>query len=153
MNSSNRLKVLLDTTYLLPIVGVDVEGVEEVLVLLRKFHREGKVEYYYTPFNLLEILGKLGRIKYDEERVALGLVSIGETFKLIHPTIEGYLKALKLRSKGYKDLIDLLLYTTSTSQKLLFLTRDYELLEFLKKQDEKIDHIVLEEDFIKTCKS
>ena len=72
-------------------------------------------------------------MKYDEKRVHLGLISIGETFELIYPTIEGYIKALKLRSKGYKDLIDLLLYTTSMSRRLLFLTRDYELLEFLRK--------------------
>ncbi len=149
INSSDKLKILLDTTYLLPIIGIDVERVKEVLILLKRLHNEGKAEYYYTPFNILEILGKLSRIKYDEKRVSLGLISIGETFELTYPTIEGYVKALKLRSKGYKDLIDLLLYTTSISRKLLFLTRDYELLEFLRKQGEEIGYIVFENDFIK----
>ena len=48
MSSSNKLKVLLDTTYLLPIVGIDVEGVKEVLVLLGKLRNEDKAIHLST---------------------------------------------------------------------------------------------------------
>ena len=150
MNSSrSKTKILLDTTYLLPIVGIDVENVETPLTILRNLYGLGEVVIYYTPFNILEILGKLSRISYKAERVKLGLRSIRESFKMIHPTIMGYMKALELRRKGFKDLIDLLLYTTSKTRKLEFLTRDEELIEFLRRVGEDVNNIVYEGEFIK----
>ena len=92
MKSSRTLKLLLDSTYLLPIVGVEVEGIKDALILLKKLRDEGKAEYYYTPFNLFEIIGKLSRLSYDPDRVAIGLAAIEEEFKLIQPTHQGYLK-------------------------------------------------------------
>jgi len=148
MISSEKLKIILDSTYLLPIIGVDVKNTNEVLLSLKKLRDEEKAEYYYTQFSLLEILGKLSRIKYDQERVAMGLTSIIEEFKPIHPTVEGYLKALTLRTKGYRDLIDLLLYATSSTTDTLFLTRDYDLVEFLKRNQEDIESILLEKEFL-----
>jgi len=52
---------------------VDVEGVESVLRVLERGYRLGRFELYYTPFNLLEIIGKIARLDYDAERVRLGL--------------------------------------------------------------------------------
>jgi len=49
MKSSPKPKILLDSTYLLPIVGVEVEGTDDVLKALAKIWREGKAEFYYTP--------------------------------------------------------------------------------------------------------
>ncbi len=52
MNSSRtRIRVLLDMTYLLPVVGVD--GVEELLVVLEKMYKSGEITIYYTPFSIL----------------------------------------------------------------------------------------------------
>ena len=107
MKSSRTLKLLLDSTYLLPIVGVEVKDIENTLILLKKLRDKEEAEYYYTPFNLFEIVGKLSRLNYDINRVAIGLTAIEEEFKLIQPTHQGYLKALTLRAKGYRDLIDL----------------------------------------------
>ncbi len=54
MNSSRtRIRVLLDTTYLLRVVGVGVEGVEELLVVLEKMYKSGEITIYYTPFSIL----------------------------------------------------------------------------------------------------
>ena len=88
----------MDTTYLLPVAGVEVEGVDAALrTLARLYHRE-TVEVYYTPFNLLEMLGKLSRTgSYGRESVRPGLVSIRESFRVTHPTTAGYLEALELR--------------------------------------------------------
>ena len=76
MKSSRTLKLLLDSTYLLPIVGVEVEGIEDALILLKKLRDKKEAEYYYTPFNLFEIIGKLSRLNYDIDRVAIGLTAI-----------------------------------------------------------------------------
>ncbi len=148
MNSSmSKTRILLDTTYLLPVIGVEVEDVEKPLAILEKLYKSGKAEIYYTPFSILEILGKLSRISYDRERVVLGLKSIRETFRITHPTVAGYMKALELRRKGFKDLIDLLLYTTAKTRRLYFLTRDRELIDFLETVREDTSNIVYDKEF------
>lgn len=148
-SKSRVVKILLDTTYLLPVVGIDVEGIERPLTILKKLREEGKIEVYYTPFSILEILGKLSKIDFDRERVEMGLKAIRESFRVTHPTVKGYMKALKLRRKGFRDLIDLLLYTTSRTRRLNFLTRDRDLIEFLKKVGEDVDNVVYEEELEK----
>ena len=72
MSSSGKLRIILDSTYLLPIVGIGVEDVDEALLLLKRLRDEDKAEYYYSPFSLLEILGKLSRLKCDQGRVSAG---------------------------------------------------------------------------------
>lgn len=149
MSSSSKLRILLDSTYLLPILGVEVEDTEKALAVAKKLHDTGKAVYYYTPFNLLEILGKLGKTRYSKERIAVGLIAIKEQFKITHPTTLGYLKALELRSRGHRDLIDLLLYTTALTRKIILLTRDNELIVFLKEQGENTNIIIHEKEFIR----
>ena len=149
MSSSTKLRILLDSTYILPIVGIKVEGVERTIIILKRLRRERKARFYYTPFNILEILGKIARMRYDHDVVATGLSSIEEEFELAHPTTEGYMKALNLRRKGFKDMIDLLLYTTALTRNLLFLTRDMVLIDFLEKMGEEQRNILYEENFIK----
>jgi len=52
------LKILLDTSFLLPIVGVKVEGdVDDMLKRLWVKFRNREVEIYYTESNLLESHG------------------------------------------------------------------------------------------------
>jgi len=125
-----------------------VEDVKSTLAVLRNLWREGKAELYYTPFNMVEIIGKLSKLKYDKDRVSSGLLSITERFNLVYPTVEGYLKALTLRALGHKDLIDLLLYTTSVTRGLIFLTRDEELIDFLRGAGESIRNIIRERELL-----
>ncbi|MEN2975317.1 MAG: PIN domain-containing protein [Candidatus Caldarchaeales archaeon] len=144
-------RILLDSTYLLPIVGVSVSSVEKVLQVLEKLYRSRTIEIYYTEFNILEIIGKLSKIKYDVEVVEAGLNSIVENFKHASPTSRSYLTALKFRSTGFRDLIDLLLYTTSVENNLKMLTRDIDLFEFLRRvEGKKPNTIILEDEFLKT---
>ena len=144
--SLNQIPILLDTTYIMPIIGIDVEGIEETLTTLEKLYSHEKIKVYYTPFNILEVIAKLSKIKYNEKRVKLGLKSIRENFTLTHPTTKGYIEALKLRSLGFRDLIDLLLYTTAKTRKLKLLTRDQDLISFLKQIGENTTYIITEEE-------
>lgn len=93
-------------------------------------------------------LGKISRTEYDPKRVEDGLTSIFElgVFSPALPTVRAYLRALKFRAKGFKDLIDMLLYFTARERGLKFLTRDGELLEFLEKSGEELECVVLEEE-------
>jgi len=82
MKSSRTLKLLLDSAYLLPIVGVEVEGIENTLILLKNLEIKRKQNITnYTPFNLFEIIGKLSKLNYDIDRVAIGLTAIDEELK------------------------------------------------------------------------
>ncbi len=150
MNYSGKIRILLDTTYILPIVGIDVEDIKKVIVLLKKLRDKGVAEFYYTQFNILEIIGKLGRIDFDKDRVELGLISIKEEFIEVKPSLKAWLKALELRRKGFRDIIDLLLYTTSLTNNILFLTRDIELIKFLEDIGEDTSTVLPEEKFLYT---
>ncbi len=150
MNYSGKIRILLDTTYILPIVGIDVEDIKKVIVLLKKLRDKGVAEFYYTQFNILEIIGKLGRIGFDKDRVELGLISIKEEFIEVKPSLKAWLKALELRRKGFRDIIDLLLYTTSLTNNILFLTRDIELIKFLEDIGEDTSTVLPEEKFLYT---
>ncbi len=72
MSIGVRPRILLDTTYLLPIVGINVKGIDEVLIALSRMRRRFKAEFYYTQYNIIEILGKLSRLNYDEDTVMRG---------------------------------------------------------------------------------
>jgi len=148
VSSSAELRILLDSTYILPIVGVEVEGVERALVALGRLRRERKARFYYTQFNILEILGKIARLRYDRGVVAAGLSAIEEEFELASPTVEGYIKALDLRGRGHRDLIDLLLYATALTRGLVLLTRDTALIEFLETLGEETSAVMREEEFL-----
>ena len=150
MNSSVKpkvpLKLLLDTTYLLPVVGVDVEDIHNTLKALQRLFHRRKIQLHCTPFNLMELLAKLSKTTYDEERVLIGLESMRKHFTVTHPTVKGYVKALKLRKEGFRDFIDLLLYTTAVTRQLRFLTRDEDLKNFLKSRGENVECLLSERE-------
>jgi PIN domain. len=146
---SGRLRLLLDTTYILPALGIEVEGVEGVLEALQRLRRHRRVEVYYSCYSILEALWKLAKLSYDLEVVRRGLSLIEEDFGEVHPTLEGYLKALELRRRGFPDIIDLLLYATALTNGILFLTRDRRLYSFLSEEGEETGAILLEEDFLR----
>lgn len=83
MNFSGKLKVLLDSTYLLPIVGVEVEGIIDALLTLKKLRKLGILEVYYTYFNIIEILGKVSKLRYNSKIIYRGLSLVEEEFKLV----------------------------------------------------------------------
>ena len=148
MSSSRaeRLRLLLDTTYLLPIVGVD--GVEPVLEALARLYNGGLLEAYYTPFNLLELVGKVSKLRYDPEVVEKGLTLIHEKLAALEPGVEAYMLALRLRARGFPDLIDLLLYATAATRNVKLLTRDDKLLRFLEEAGEDTSCVIHEKVFL-----
>ncbi|MEL9990088.1 MAG: PIN domain-containing protein [Thermoproteus sp.] len=140
------MKILPDTTYLLPILGVKVP---EVMPALRALRGRDDLELYYSPFSLLEALGKIAKEKHDPKRLGAGLMSIAARFNEATPSPSGYLKAAELRQKGHGDLIDLLLYATARDRGLRLLTRDLDLLDFLRKVGEDLDAVITEEELLR----
>jgi hypothetical protein len=134
------LRVLLDTSFLLPAFGVDAG--EEVLNCLELMAaRREMIRAYYTPFSLLEavmvLLREARRGKLGLEGAA-GMAREGATkviygLETANTPPEAYSLAVRLYSLGHRDLFDNLLYATAATNGLSLLTLDSELLGFLKE--------------------
>jgi predicted nucleic acid-binding protein len=135
-------RVLLDTSFILPILGVEVEGAAPVLKRLYTLSRRGEVELYYSDFSILEALWKIAKTNFDIKRVEMGLRSIELGLRKAHADRHVFLKALELRRRGHRDVVDLLLYATAARNHLLFLTMDRDLVNFLEKAGEDVSIVV-----------
>jgi len=134
------LRVLLDTSFLLPAFGVDAG--EEVLNCLELMAaRRERIRAYYSPFSLLEAVmvllreARRGRLRLEE---AAGMAREGAT-KVVYgletadTPPKAYSLAVRLYSLGHRDLFDNLLYATAATNGLSLLTLDGELLGFLRE--------------------
>jgi len=130
ISRGRRPSLLIDTTFLLPALGVDVE--EEAINTIKYF---SKFNIYYTEFGLLEAIWKILKVistKYLE-RVRIGLEAIKNTYHLLETPIKACVEAIKIYREGHRDYIDALYYGVSKSLKIPFLTIDQEFIEFLEK--------------------
>jgi hypothetical protein len=128
------LKVLLDTSFILPSLGIDVG--EEVLEGLRRL-AASRAEIYYSGFSLLESLWVSARLSartaLNMEGFRLGLRSVieGGRYRKVDETSQVFSDALELYFLGHRDMVDNVLYACSTNLGLKFLTVDAELKEFV----------------------
>lgn len=133
-NNQSTLRVLLDTSFILPTLGIDVG--KEVLVGLEKLS-EIRAEIYYSRFSILEALWIAARLAknkvLDVERFEQGLRSILESNRYVEVPVkaEVFSEALRLWVMGHKDIIDNILYATTIVFDLKLLTLDAELREFI----------------------
>lgn len=128
--------ILLDTSFILPTLGVDVDEIgQKELELIREASRRSKVHCSYVSF--IEILGLLGKKfrSVDTEAVDKGIRSLLESgaYRWVNPSYGALRLALELRGKGHKDNIDNLLFSMASESQMLFLSLDQELKEFLQK--------------------
>jgi PIN domain nuclease of toxin-antitoxin system len=133
-NKLSTLKVLLDTSFLLPTLGVDTG--EEVFKGLKRL-AEIEADIHYSRFSVLEslwITARLSRVVgFDSERFRHGLRSIIESRKYakIDETSDIFDDALRLHMLGHKDMIDNILYASAIHLDLKLLTLDIELKRFI----------------------
>ncbi len=147
---SSTIKVLLDSTYILPSFGVEVEGLySEHFIKLREAAVKGLVKFYCLPVIWVEVIGKvcreIERSKKDvDDIVDLAVKSFmsSEFYEWLTPTSDAVKLAFKLRKLGQKDVIDNLLYATSAVNNMHFLTMDENLKSFLSKNNFKVDHLI-----------
>ncbi|WP_457549613.1 PIN domain-containing protein [Archaeoglobus sp.] len=127
-------KILLDTSYLLPLFGIDVEldGLKENFPnVLKKF------EVYYSPISLIEVkfivlrLLKDGINLLEDYRIGIDSILAEDLLKPTPPTnseIEEVADRL-LIDKGLKDYFDRMIYATAVVFKLALVTEDRKLTE------------------------
>jgi len=127
-------RILLDTSFILPSLGIDLGG--EVSQGLRRL-AEIEAEIYYSRFSILESLWIAARLSmdrsFDGERFNLGLRSIieGGRYRRVEEGSEIFVEALRLYMLGHRDIIDNILYASSTRLNLRLLTLDRELKRFV----------------------
>ena len=136
-NKQATLNVLLDTSFILPSLGIDLgKEVSEGLKGLADI----KAEIYYSHFSILESLWVATRLStnatFDAESFSLGLRSIieGDRYMKVKEDSKTFNDALKLHMLGHKDMIDNILYANTTRLNIKLLTLDNELKNFIRER-------------------
>jgi PIN domain nuclease of toxin-antitoxin system len=136
-SKQDTLKVLLDTSFILPSLGIDVG--KEVSKGLRGL-ADIKAEIYYSHFSILESLWVAASLStnatFDAESFNLGLRSIieGDRYMKVKEDSKTFNDALKLHILGHRDMIDNILYANSTSLNIKLLTLDNKLKSFIRER-------------------
>ena len=130
-------RVLLDTSFLLPSMGIDVG--EEVSRGLKRLNDTG-AKIHYSHFSILESLWVAARLSrtesFSRESFSLGLRSIIEGGRYMKVEEDSIIfdDALRLYTLGHRDMIDNLLYSSSSRLDLKLLTLDNQLKEFIRER-------------------
>ncbi len=145
-STSVKNKVLIDTSFLLPALGIDVE--EEVIETIALFRH---IEVYYLEIGLLEAMWKILKIvPYNKlDRVKIGIEAIRNTYNLMIIPHEAYIEAVKIYRLGYNDFIDALYYTTAKTKGIPWLTIDYSFIDFLSKKGFPVEGTILTPEELK----
>jgi len=143
-NSQNIQRILLDTSFLLPTLGIEVE--QEVIDSLSKLNSE-RIKPFYSDLSLLEsswmAIKQIKKGNYQDAIFRKGLLSITKTgyYEVVSADANDYLVALSFYQNGHLDMIDNLLYATALSYRCHFLTIDDQLRRFIK--DKKYENVIL----------
>lgn len=143
-NRQSTQKILLDTSFLLPTLGVEVE--REVVKTLSSIDHE-QTQLFYSEWSLLEsswvAIRLLRQKKFEEPVYRRGLLSITKTqvYNSIKMDPDDYLTALMFFRKGHSDIIDNLLYAAALREGCKFLTIDEEFSHFISKNS--LENVIL----------
>jgi len=147
LRDRKSLQVLVDTTFLLPTLGIEVEEhAQEVIPLFRR------VQVYYLEASILEALWKLVKLKIDPSTLESGVEAIRSTYNELLPKASAFRIALALYELGHRDLIDNLLYASSFKSGMLFLTIDEDFVDFLRTKKQPLSHVLTPLSFKKAVK-
>jgi predicted nucleic acid-binding protein len=147
ISSGAAPKILLDTSFILPTLGISVSGITPEVI--RFLAQAGQVEIYYSRFSVIESLWVATRIPdatFDGETFQLGLRSIieGHRYSRTEEDSEIFREAFRLYKLGHKDMIDNILYASATQIGLLLLTLDDELKKFVNEK--RLKYVFLSPD-------
>jgi len=144
-----RVRVLLDSTYVLPAFGIAVRELSrEDLLKLEELRRCGAVEYCYSNVMWVEVVPKVvkehlrnGR-SLDFRLVERAVEALHELFSEVEPGPRAICEAFKLRSLGHVDMVDNILYGIAIENDMHLLSMDCHLREFLKRHGLRFELIV-----------
>lgn len=155
------VKVLLDTSFLLPIVGIRIKDIKDKdLRILEKLSYEKKVTFYVSEIIWVEFVGiihKLIRKTSKNNRddiintISIGLSSLEQSgyINWINIGRREIEYALLLKEKGHKDVIDNLLYSIALLRGMYFLSVDTKFINFLKANNFKTNMFITPEELLR----
>ena len=133
-SSSRNNEILLDTSFLLPILGFETSR-----RVMKAFQRLGSYNLYYNDISVLEALWKIVKIIEGTEeqisRIEEGIRAIRDTMKYVFIDEEVLKNAIYMYKLGHRDMIDNLLYSIAISRELKLLTVDEDLIKFIEKHN------------------
>ena len=138
------MRVLLDSTYLLPVFGIEVEGLTiSDYRVLKRMVRKGVLALYYSPISWVELVGKIAKEMgaagkkasraEDVVKAAFDSITRSRILQEVVPTAEDLELALKMRLLGHRDVIDNLLYSMAFNNGMILLSMDRALRDFIKE--------------------
>jgi len=137
----NLSELIVDTSFLLPLVGIKVKGIKDSLL-------EGKA-IYYPNLLLTELLAvifkeakKLKLNKVPEEAMK-GLIYVLSNVNLISIEELEIETIYEILNKGWNDIFDAILYTAYKSTKIPLITMDKSFYNFLKENGMDVKGIIL----------
>ena len=139
ISAERRARILVDTTFLLPALGIGVEeDAEKAIQYFRKF------EVYYLEVGLLEAMWKVLKIVPAAKlsRVRMGITAIRRTYHLLVPRAESFVEAYRIYQTGHRDYIDALHYAVAKTENIPLLTIDRHFIDFLKEHGYPINGLV-----------
>jgi len=145
--SSRVRRILIDTTFLLPALGIEVEP--EALEAIKYFH---DLRVHYLEASLLEALWRMLKLVSEDglELVRIGIEAIRTTYHRLDPPAEAHIEAYRLYHEGHRDYIDNLLYSTSKTMNLPLLTIDRELRDFIEMRGHPTENLISLSDLLKS---
>jgi len=134
------MEILLDTSFLLPTLGVDVE--ERVYRALKSLR---KAELYYLEEGLLEAIWLILKFldKIPEDVIEEGVEAIRRDYQVLKPPGRAVIDAIKIYRLGHRDYIDALYYTTALYHNVKWLTIDETFIDFLQRHGYKVKDLIM----------
>ncbi|MBS7612544.1 hypothetical protein KEJ27_10180 [Candidatus Bathyarchaeota archaeon] len=147
---------MVDSTYLLPSLGISVKGLEaEDIQHISKY--DGKVKYCYPTPLLAEILAKAAKeslkrkLTVPPREACEGLKALlaGLAVSLEVPAVDSLMLAAELWMKGHRDIMDDMAYAHAVKSQAYFMTLDEAFKSFLSRKGYTLEVIVTHKDLEK----
>lgn len=138
--------LILDTSFILPYVGIKVKEVDSEI-----FTQFKSVKLYYPYALIPELIGVIFKVSMrmglekipNNALIRFNTIIYGGDIRLITPKSEDIEMAYNLVKKGLKDLFDALLYSTSIRTDIKIITGDRRLVEFLRENGLETRNIIM----------
>ena len=139
-------KAIVDTSFLLPYVGLKVRGLSEELM-----NRLNEIELYYPYIMIAELIGVIMREARKAKLSSIPKIALrgfntiiyGEAIRIINPIDQDLEIAYTLITSGLNDIFDAILYSTSRRTGIKAITMDKALIKFLQQHNFDTNNLIL----------
>ena len=150
-----NINLLLDTTYVLPLFGIDINLDDSFREEIKQLWKKGVKNYniYLSSASIIESVYKLNREYRNSEdpeilnryHTVLPTIIRSKNVKIIDSFLNPVIAetSMKIRNYGHKDLMDCWIAASAIGMNAFLLTEDKELKSLLRKNSElKIKKII-----------